>query len=223
MKKARILQVFFEEPVAAWELEAFRGAIAGVVGHEHVLFHNHVQDGFRYSYPGIQYKLVNGKPMIFCIGEGVDEVHHFFREHTGMLLLNGRSYDIKVHRVKAENATLQVFDQWFSYHISKWHPLSQKNYARYKMLDQDNEKHMFLEKILKGNILSMAKGIGWLVDRQIDLRISHIEREDVLPYKGRKLISISAVFSSNVSLPEFIGLGSHTSAGFGMVRRIVKP
>jgi hypothetical protein len=223
MIKIRTLQIHFDMPVEPWELDAFRGAVAGVVGHEHVLFHNHLQEGFRYRYPLIQYKLVDRRPMIYCIGEAVEEVHHFFREHKGMLLLNGRSYDIRVHRVKADMFTFQVWDQWFTYHISKWHALSQKNYQEYRQLTNDNERHLLLEKILKGNILAMAKGLEWQVDKHIDLRISQIEREDVLPYKNKKIISISARFTTNVSLPEYIGLGSHTSAGFGMVRKIVKP
>lgn len=223
MKKIRILEVHFAEPIEHWELDAFRAAITGVVGGAHVFCHNHLpgSEGFVYRYPRIQYKIINRRPVIYCLDEGVGEIHHFFREHHGVLLLNGRSYDIRVQRVNAVTVTMQVWDQWFNYHISKWHPLSQKNYQAYKLVETPNEKMLFLEKILRGNILSMAKGIGWMIEKKAELRIMSIGCEDVIPYKNRNLINISADFTTNVTLPDYIGLGSHTSAGFGVV--ISKP
>jgi hypothetical protein len=223
MKILRVLEVHFAEPINPWELDAFRGAIAGAVVKEHVLYHNHNNtpgsEGYVYRYPRIQYKLINRRPVIICLDEGVEEIHHFFREHHGVMLLNGRSYDIKLPRVKAHTITLQVWDQLFQYHISKWHPLNQRNYTQYKMIENENERLLFLERVLRGNILSMAKGIGWSIDKQVELRIGEILREDVIRYKNRNLINISADFTTNVSLPELIGLGSHTSIGHGMVCR----
>ena len=62
MKKIRYLEVTFENDIEPWEVPAFRGAIIATAGKEHVLFHNHDDDKFRYSYPLIQYKQIRKKP-----------------------------------------------------------------------------------------------------------------------------------------------------------------
>ena len=235
MNKIRILQVIFAEPIEPWELDAFRGAIAGVVGKDHILFHNHNNtpgaEGYVYRYPRIQYKLIRRRPVLYCLDEGVEEIHHFFREHRGVLLLNGRSYDIKVQRVKADQFVLQVWDNWTDYHISKWHPIRTENYKEWNECKEkgEPEKMLFLEKILRNNIVTMLKHLESSTEKDVKVRIQRIVKEGVLPYKhnpitNRKnnIISISADFSTNVVLPEYIGLGSHVSVGYGMVRRIVE-
>ena len=56
-------------------------------GRENTLFHNHLGKDYRFSYPLIQYKRIRKKPHLFCIEDGVDEVHHFFENKQEGLML----------------------------------------------------------------------------------------------------------------------------------------
>ncbi len=217
MIKLRILDIAFENPIEAWEVPAFRGAVVESAGRENTLFHNHLNDKFRYAYPLIQYKRIRKKPHLVCIEEGVDEVHHFFENKQEGLVLGDRPYELKVDSISLNKFTMQVWDKGFTYFMQDWLPLNQKNYTGYKQLASEIDRMVFLEKILTGNILSFAKGVGWNVDKEIKLRINEIVRTTTLSIKGIKREAFTLRFGTNVFLPNHIGLGRNASLGFGVV------
>jgi len=221
MKKIRILDVEFENDISAWEVPALRGAIVATVGREHFLFHNHIDKVFRYSYPLIQYKRIGKKPHLVCVEMGVDDIHNFFENKQEGIILGNRPYELKVDKLSLNNFTLQVWDSNFNYFLQDWLPLNQKNYKDFKTLKSEIDQLEFLEKILKGNVLSFAKGIDWYIDKEIKLRIQNIVRVSPISYKGIKLEAFTINFSSNISLPNNIGLGKNASLGFGVLRNII--
>lgn len=222
MKKIRLLDVTFENEIQPWEVEAFRGAIIATAGRNHILFHNHQNNGFRYSYPLIQYKRIGKKPHLVCIEEGIDEVHHFFENKQEGLMLGKRRYALLVEKIRLNKFNLQVWDKSFNYLIQDWFPLTQKNYKDYKAITSEIKQLEFLEKVLIGNILSFAKGIGWNIDKQIDLKLTNILRTNAISFKGVRREAFTLNFKSNVFLPNYISLGKNASLGFGTVREIRK-
>jgi len=222
MKKIRVLDVQFENEIKVWEVPAFRGAIIETSGKENVLFHNHIKSEYRYSYPLIQYKRIGKKPHLVCIEDGVDEVHHFFENKQEGLKLGERLYELKVEEIKLNTFVMQVWDKSFNYFLQDWLPLNQKNYQAFKAISSEIEQLEFLEQILKGNILSFAKGVNWNIDKEIKLRIKNIVRTNILTVKKVKREAFTLNFSSNIFLPNYIGLGKNASMGFGVVRVVDK-
>ena len=222
MKKIRLLDISFENEIQPWEVAAFRGAIIATVGRNHILFHNHEKDGFRYGYPLIQYKRIGKKPHLVCIEEGVDEIHHFFENKQVGLILGQRPYELVVDQLRLSKFNMQVWDRSFNYLIQDWFPLSQKNYKIYKEITSEIEQLEFLEKILIGNILSFAKGIDWNIDKKIALKITEILRTNTISLKGVKREAFTVNFKCNVFLPNYISLGKNASLGFGTVREYKK-
>jgi hypothetical protein len=84
------------------------------------------------------------------------------------------------------------------------------------------ERCAMLQRILTGNILSMAKGLGIHFDKEVKCVITNIDEQRMTNYKGTRMTSIDLVFSSNVSLPDYIGLGKGVSIGHGIVTKIKK-
>ena len=217
MKKIRVLNITFENEIKVWEVPAFRGAVIATSGKENTLFHNHIKDEFRYSYPLIQYKRIGKKPHLVCIEDGVDEVHHFFENKQEGLKLGDRLYELKVEEINLNTFTMQVWDKSFNYFLQDWLPFNQSNYNEYKKLNSEIEQMEYLEKILIGNILSFAKGINWNVDKEIKVRIKDIVRTNMLSVKRVKREAFTLNFSSNILIPSYIGLGKNSSMGFGVV------
>ena len=217
MKKIRILDVSFENEIAVYEVPALRGAIIETAGKENTLFHNHLGKDYRFSYPLIQYKRIRKKPHLVCIEDGVDEVHHFFENKQEGLILGNRPYDLKVDSIRLNRFTMQVWDKSFNYFMQDWLPFNQENYKRYKEMASELEQVEFLENILKGNILSFAKGIGWLVENDIKVRLGEIIRTNIISVKGIKREAFTITFTTNVFLPNHIGLGRNASLGFGVL------
>ncbi len=57
------------------EEQMFRGAFLKELGDKASLhFHNHTENGLRYSYPLVQYKIADGKPTVVGIGNGTCSV-----------------------------------------------------------------------------------------------------------------------------------------------------
>jgi len=217
MKRIKVLDISFENDIQAWELPYLRGAIVATVGKDHILFHNHQDDKFRYAYPLIQYKTIGKKPHLVCIDNAVDEVHHFFEKKQEGVFLGERPYELKVGNINLNQFTMQVWDKAFHYRIYNWLPLNQKNYSVYHSFDDEQEKKNLLQKTLTGNILSFAKGIDWHVDKPIITQIKEIQKINFVKVKGIKREAFTVTFRSNVFLPNHIGLGKNASLGFGVL------
>lgn len=214
------LLIRFQNEIANNEVAMFRGAIINAVGNSDVLFHNHTDgDGFRYAYPLIQYKRINRKAAITCIGEGTEAIGKFFSSCNFDVVLGNRNMTLEVESVRAHKTLVQVWDSVFTYHLRKWLPLNQENYRKYEALDSIVERYAFLERLLTGNILSFAKSMGVLFEQQVVCRITSAETPRLISYKGVKMMSFDVEFKTNVSLPDYIGLGKGVSLGFGTVVR----
>ena len=71
MTRLKTLTIKFDTQLVENEIQRFRGAIIKLLPQKEVLFHNHINDGYRYAYPLIQYKRLNNKAALFCIGEAL--------------------------------------------------------------------------------------------------------------------------------------------------------
>ncbi|MCY7352118.1 MAG: hypothetical protein LH606_15885 [Cytophagaceae bacterium] len=220
MKRIRYLTIRFDAEIQAYEVPAFRGAVVEKAGREHVAFHNHLgETGFVYRYPVIQYKRVGRNPLIVCVDEGVDEIHHFFQNQTWDILLGDRPLTLRVRDLRLNQYTLQAWEHSFALRIENWLALNTENYARYQALTSEEGRLALLEQVLTGNILSLAKGLGWFVERPVVVRITRLSAPRWRRFKEQLLTVFDADFESNVFLPEYIGLGKGVSHGFGVVFR----
>lgn len=217
MKRIRLLKISFNALIKSYEIPAFRGAVAEKAGNKSVLFHNHDKNGYNYRYPLIQYKSLRQHPVLLCIDEGVDEIHHFFQSKEWDISISGRRLDMSIENMNLNTFTMQVWDKQWYYSIHNWIALNQKNVGVYNDKPTEKDKKEYLERILTGNILSLAKGINWTVDKQITTQIQKVRNVSTASLKGNKLLGFHLDFSSNVFLPNHIGLGKGVSHGYGII------
>ena len=91
-KEIRTLTVFYDTEINSKEIPLFRGAVLKNLGDKaNVLYHNHTgEETFRYAYPLVQYKRLNGKAAITCVEEGVDLVGQILSEMSATIQLGKR-------------------------------------------------------------------------------------------------------------------------------------
>ena len=222
MSKIRYLSISFESDLRFAETNAFRGAIIAQTNRQSSLFHNHQTDTtYFYRYPLIQYKTVRRKATIICINEGADDIHYLLGKKEIELDIHATRRLFEIGEIHQHYVQIQTWDKSFTYFLNRWLPLNQQNYAAYKQLNNPLEQLQFLERILRSNLISLAKGIGWQVEQEIFIRIDEIINLQWLPYKDKqKLLAFNIRFQSNVSLPDFIGIGKGSSIGFGVVKQL---
>lgn len=221
MKKTRVLVLRYVNKLTPSEIPLFRGAVIGSMeGEADVLYHNHCDDSVVYRYPMIQYKRISQCAAIVAVDSGADIIGQFMSSSNSHLRIGEREEEFFISDIKANSCLVQVWDGEFNYHLRKWLPLNSKNFLEYKALNALSEKIDFLEHILIGNVLSFAKGIGVTLSSNVCCRIISLESPRIAIYKGVKMMSFDLIFQSNVSLPDFVGLGKGVSLGFGTVNRV---
>jgi len=221
-KQIRLLQVIFDLKINFSEIPFFRGAIIKTTRGENNLFHNHSPEGNIYRYPKIQYKLINGNASLLCVEEGIEGIQDFFSRTDWKLQIEKQKKEIKVENIKVHQHRVAVWENWFDYRITNWLPLNQDNYIKFKALEDLTEKISFLEKIMQSNILSFLQGIDLYVDEKIEVKIKSIRGERLMNYKDQQMQAFTLVFRTNISLPNYIGLGKGSSVGFGVIKEIIK-
>ena len=217
MKKVNLFYIQFQNEISHSEIELFRGAILSQVPDSFILFHNHQGNGFRYSYPLIQYKRLHGKAFIVSLSAGIETIGNLFAASDFCFRLGERILKMEIVSVWAKQVLVQVWNMDFTYRLSMWLPLNEKNYLDYQALEGVAERIVFLEQKLIGNILSFAKGIDFYIDRQIHCKILSIDADYWSVYKGVRMKTFNITFKANISLPEYIGLGKGGSIGHGIL------
>ena len=220
MAKIKTLEITSNLPIKFSEITLFRGAVIDSLENKDILFHNHKEEGFRYSYPLIQYKRINGNAAIVCVDKGTEAIGEWFSSKNSQINLGERTVSLEIESMKAYMTDVQCVDTYIYYHISNWLPLNSENYSIYTKSDGLIERMEILQKVLAGNIMSFLKGVDIYLEQQISVIITKISRESIIEYKGVKLMNFYADFKTNLWLPNHIGLGKGASSGFGTIMRL---
>ena len=69
-----------------------------------------------------------------------------------------------------------------------------------------------------GNVLSMSKGLGIIVNKRLYAK-THFE-EKIVDYKSVKMNAFAGEFKIHYDIPDYFGLGKGVSQGFGCVKQI---
>ena len=220
-KTIRTLTVIYNTEISNREISLFRGAVIKSLGDKaNVLYHNHTGDEtFRYSYPLIQYKRINGKAAISCVEDGADIIGQFLTETSEPLMLGDRETTFEVEKVLPEKVDVGICETPISYSLHNWLPLNSKNYGQYKDTESLVEKIQILERVLVGNIFSFLKGVGIRLDEKIEISITDITNQKLINYKQVKLMAFDIEFKANITLPSYIGIGKNASIGNGILMR----
>jgi hypothetical protein len=195
--------------------EKLRGNIASK-NLDNPLFHQHLQNSkLAYRYPLIHYITLRGKAIIFGINEGADEVSRLFSELDD-IKIGLEKYPIVDKRLNVKVHIFTVVDSQKQYcFVTPWLALNNANYFKYKNMDWIARKQL-LSRILVGNILSAAKGLGIKIDEKISTKIQYI-RPVNCNLKGNQLLGFYGKFKINFNIPPLFSIGKSVSRGFGTI------
>ncbi|GBE54411.1 hypothetical protein BMS3Bbin15_00564 [archaeon BMS3Bbin15] len=193
--------------------------LRGYIGNkfkEYSILHHHIKEMvYLYTYPRVQYKIIGGTASILGIEEGA-EVLKKISDELGELLLNNSRYRIKQKVFYEQEVEVRPSGKRQYRFVMPWLALNPDNYMAYQNMKDWKEKKEFLNGILVGNILSMCKGLGIVVDRRLYAH-SYLDTVKV-EYKGVPVMGFTGEFRVNFIIPDFFGLGKGVSQGFGVVK-----
>lgn len=185
---------------------------------EYTELHQHNADKFIYRYPVVQYKMIDNVPTVIGINEGADVLKQIFDEYNE-IRLGANTYQIMERGISLNDEEFGISDKIHSYEfVTPWLALNQDNYRKFYSLKGTIERDEFVRKILIGNILSMAKSLGYDVPGQIKCDAKVHFRKDRL--KDVSVMTFTGYFYANFQIPDLLGLGKSVSRGFGAVRQL---
>lgn len=194
-----------------------RGFIGNVYKDFPILHNHYSNDKFLYSYPYVQYKIINGNIVIVGIDEGAELIKKIAPELSTLSL--DKEYKIKEKIIHEKEYDIKPTSEEKHYKfVTPWLGLNQKNYQKYANSTSWKDKKEILNKILVGNLLSMSKGLGIIVNKRLYAK-THFD-EKIVNYKGVKMNAFKGEFKVYYDIPDYFGLGKGVSQGFGCVKQI---
>jgi hypothetical protein len=191
-----------------------RGAISQVMTRPE--FHNHLGTKLSYTEPLIRYEASSGRLNAVGICNGA----MLLKELPRLQSLRLGQTDVDVHRqtVTPSRVEVGVVETRLRYRFaSECLLLNQENHDRWRRMHQ-SEKSELIRRIVIGNILSFAKGIGMSVTARLEAECELVPVGFRTLKPGVRLLGFTGTFSVNFSLPPMWGLGKSTSRGFGTVQ-----
>lgn len=202
-------------------ISATPSKVRGFIGNEYnefSLLHNHINDGkFMFNYPLVQYKIIDGMIVIIGIDEGGEILKKITPELDTLNL--DKKYEIteKFLHEKEEDIKPSSDEKHYKF-VTPWLGLNQKNYKQYANYNSWKDKKDLINKIIVGNILSMSKGLGIVVNKRLFAK-THLN-EKIVQYKGVKMNAFMGEFKIHYDIPDYFGIGKGVSQGFGCVNQI---
>jgi hypothetical protein len=215
------IRFVFDRPLdSRAKAKDLRGSVASFYP-DNTLFHQHTADQqLVYSYPLIQYKIIEGEGIVMGIGPGAAalvQVNLLDRA----LMVGREKYTVEAQEIYIGKVNLGVSDKPLYYDfVSPWLGLNTKNYHEYERMGDSEKKNTLLERILVGNLISMSKGMGYDVSERIGASILKT-KEIRISLKDTTMIGFLGSFSVNFLIPDYFGIGKSVSRGFGTVRKMV--
>jgi len=184
---------------------------------EYTLLHQHNADKLIYRYPLVQYKMIDGAPMVVGINEGAEVLKQVYDKYDE-IKLGEEVYEIVEKGISVKNQEFGLSDKIHAYEFATpWLALNQENYMKYYSMRSMGEREEFLRKTLTGNLLSMSKSLGYQVPGRIKCDVDVSIRKSRL--KDVSIMTFIGGFCANFEIPDYLGIGKSVSRGFGAVRR----
>jgi hypothetical protein len=215
-------KLIFDRPLASRvKAKDLRGSVAAL-HMDNELFHQHTaEEQLVYSYPLIQYKIIEGQGIVMGVGPGA-AVLAGVNLLDRVLTVGNQEYSVEEQEMHIGKVSLGVNDKPIRYEfLSPWLGLNTKNYREYQRTGSRKIRKALLERILVGNVISMSKGVGYNISERISASILSAA-ETHISLKDTPMLGFMASFSVNFLIPDYFGIGKSVSRGFGTIRRIAR-
>ncbi len=186
---------------------------------EYIELHHHIEaKKYVYSYPLVQYKVIDYKPTIVGIGEGAEILKQIYQQVNEMII-GDETIPIHEKHIVVNEAEFGLTDELKFYRfLSPWLGLNQQNYQRFQMDSDPRFRIDLLNRVLIGNMISLSKALGYTVPGTI--MVSADTRLRLIKLKGLPMTGFTGFFATNFQIPNLLGLGKSVSRGFGTVQQI---
>jgi hypothetical protein len=187
---------------------------------EYTRLHKDLTEGFIHRYPVVQCKQIKGTLMVIGTGQGADLLLEIssstqeFRFKETSCIITGRDQEIRAEEFGISD-TIHTYE-----FLTPWLALNQQNAKKFYDLKGKPDRDTFMQKILAGHLSILAKSLDYdlpaplMCKSRVRFRRERIHQENVMVFLG--------TFGTNLTIPDYLGIGQSVSQGFGTIRSTVK-
>ena len=175
----------------------------------------------KYLYPRVQVKILNEQIYIIGLKEGVEPVMSLIDNlksfNFGNITINIDKYEIE-ENINQFRVTEKLLRYKF---ITPWIALNKNTGGEYRFLS-DQDKPLFLNRLLGQNLLFIAKEVGEEIKTKIYTKVIF---DNTVPEKieDNGWGAFAGEFKTNFILPSYIGLGNGITRGYGTLFSLNNP
>ncbi len=231
MQTVKTLQISFSLPITASEIRQWRGAFIQMAGWQDDVFHNHANETrtdengnnkvvkthqkYHYRYPMVQYRVHRGKAAVFATGQGLEALQKVLAQADWNLNWQGEKRTLYIEDIKMYQCVPAMLTAPKLYKIYRYMPFNDKNYDRWKNCAGLRERIDLLEHLLTQHIVAYCKSLEWFPEERVVVTLQDMVKTRTVPYHEAKLKAFDLQFTTNILLPDFIGIGKGVSQGYG--------
>jgi hypothetical protein len=174
-----------------------------------------------HRYPAIQCKRVKGELLAIGICQGAAFLRKI-AEGTDILEAGESRCRIVARDAEVREEVFGIDGAVHEYEfLTLWLALNQQNARKFYDLSGKPARDAFMQKILLANLNTLAKSLDAqpgepiTCSAKVRFKVERIERENVMVFLGK--------FSSNLRIPDYLGIGQSVSQGYGTVRAVHAP
>lgn len=193
------------------------------------LLHNHFEETggegpkYRYAYPLVQYKVLQKTPTLVGLGEGAQLLVELFLR-IRELNIEGEVIPVLSKHIEHRQCTIGISDDLHTYRFETlWLGLNQKNHQAYQKAGQE-QRGIILKNTAVANILTFVEAFGIRLNRDVPEQRVMLKLQTTEPvvtrFKNVEFTAFGGSFTTNVLLPDYVGLGKQAARGFGSIRMI---
>jgi hypothetical protein len=207
-----------EDPIR-FSVEEFRSALAVQLA-DHTHRHPPSPAAFVHRYPVLQVKRVRDTLMILGISQGASFLHDVTHDlpvlgtGTSPCRITSRDKGIRQESFgTCASSTVYEFQ-------TPWLALNQQNAGKFYDLKGKPARDAFMQSLLTSQLNSFAKSLDYPITIAITgtakLRFlrERVDKENRIVFLGK--------FRTNLSIPDYFGMGRDVSLGYGTIKRITE-
>ena len=210
------LRLFPENPVL-FSITGLRAYLTRGLA-DYSALHKDSNAEFVHRYPPLQCKLIKNNLMVIGISQGADFLLEIV-ENQQIISPgeNACSVEERTPGVRLEPFGIGGNTQEYEF-LTPLLALNQQNAKRFYELTGKPKRDAFMQKILLGTLSVLVKSLDYkppapiTCKQKLRFRKDWIDNKSVMVFTGR--------FQTNLSIPDYIGIGQSVSLGFGAIRHL---
>jgi hypothetical protein len=172
----------------------------------------------KFVYPRIQFTVIKQEPVVVAINEAIEVVRDFVNR-VRYISVSFINWSVEQVDEQSSSAIFTKADSIYNYELlNPWVALTEHHFTKYKYF-YGSERVGYLNKILTKNILFLIREFSEYADFKVTCRV---RMNGLKPMIDEQLQAglFTGDFQTNVRLPDYIGMGSAISRGYGTIRLI---